>query len=184
GAEAPEDVLWRYHAVPHRPLPGAARTGDRRAAGPGRAILPARRREGSPRRRRRLTRDGASLAPRRAPVLSAPPCRKPTPPPPRDDPDAARQPELPVPPLPPSGRRLKPHHQHQIRGAVCARGARERDAEPTVRARAALPRRAQQELRGGGESHAGPSLVGPACRPQGEPRQTGPDTAGDPQLHA
>src|SRR5256712_6403888 len=141
------------------------REGEIAAAGPGRAILPARRREGSPRRRRRLTRDGASRAPRRAPVLSAPPCRKPTPPPPRDGPDAAREPKLPVPPLRPSGRRLEPHHQHHIPVAVCPRGPREPDAEAALAARAAGPRRAQQDLRGGGESHAGPSLVGPARRP-------------------
>src|SRR2546426_595573 len=55
--------------------------------------------------------------------------------------------------------------QPQMRGAVCARGAGERAADPAVGARAAVPRRAQQDLRGGGESHAGPSLVGPARRP-------------------
>src|SRR5438552_2250304 len=60
---------------------------------------------------------------------------------------------------------------------------RERDAEPAVRARAALSRRAQQELCGGRESHPGSPLVGPARRPEREPRQTRAEAAADPQLH-
>jgi len=80
----------------------------------------------------------------------------------------ARRPRARARPYHPPAGRAPPqlHYQHEIRGAVRACGARERDAEPAVRARAALCRRAQQELSGGGEPASRLALVGPARRPE------------------
>src|SRR5436309_1418640 len=148
---------------------------------------------GNPRRRPAVTtlkldpapprREASDRVPPLRRAGSAATLRRRSDPAPRDGPHAAREPDLAVPPLRSSGGRLNSHYQDEIRGSVRARGAREGDSEPAVRAPAALSRRAQQELCGGRESHPGSPLVGPARRPEREPRQTRAEAAGDPQLH-